>query len=321
MMKDARISIIMPCYNCAKHVESSIASVLAQDFKSWKLIIVDDGSTDESAEIISAINDSRIQLLRQANAGVSAARNRALTVAKGELIAFLDADDTWKPHFLTRMVAALDARPDAILAYCGWQNVGLPGGRGEPFIPPDYEIPSKLEMLLINCRWPIHAALTRRTAVIDAGGFDHRYVNAEDFALWVKIATLSPIVRVPEVMAYYHFHGTTQASANHTQAALQLWQAQREYLATHPVHTSQLGRDKIKRITHGELLQRGYVRYWARDLSTARDIFKIVMRHGYGTLHDWKYMLPALLPYSWHLALIRLLDRKQKEKSLSTKDQ
>ncbi|MHB1247087.1 MAG: glycosyltransferase family 2 protein [Sulfuriferula sp.] len=319
-MNNVQVSIVMPCYNCAAHVESSIASVLAQDFNDWELIVVDDGSTDHSATLIAAIHDSRIQVLHQTNAGVSATRNRALAEATGELVAFLDADDTWKPNFLTRMVTALDSHPDAILAYCGWQNLGLPGGRGEPFIPPDYETPAKLEMLLINCRWPIHAALTRRVAIIDAGGFDNRYANAEDYALWLKVATLAPIIRVAEVLAIYHFHGAAQASANHTQAALQLWQAQREYLSSHPHEGRQLGTDKIRRITHGELLQRGYARYWARDLAAARNIFKTVMWHGHGTLRDWKYMLPALLPYTWHLALIQLLDRKQKEKPLSTKD-
>lgn len=312
-----RISVVMPCYNGEWHVENSIASVLAQSFSDWELIVVDDGSTDASAERIARFADARIRLFRQANAGVSAARNRALAEVKSDLVAFLDADDSWEPDFLAQMHAALEAHPHAVLAYCGWQNRGLPGERGEPFVPPDYENAAKLESLLINCRWPIHAALTRYPAVVAAGGFDPRYANAEDYVLWLNVAMTAPIVRVPDVLAIYHFHGSAQASANHAQAALQLWQAQREYLALHPQVVRQLGTHKIKRITHGELLQRGYARYWVRDLAAARTLFKTVMRHGYGSLCDWKYMLPALLPFSWHSALIQRLDQTRKEASLA----
>lgn len=312
-----QISIVMPCYNGERYVENSIASVLAQNFSDWELIVVDDGSIDASAERIMRFADTRIRLIRQANAGVSAARNRALTEVKSDLVAFLDADDSWEPDFLTQMYAALAAHPQAVLAYCGWQNRGLPDERGEPFIPPDYENAAKLETLLINCRWPIHAALTRYSAIMEAGGFDPRYANAEDYVLWLNVAMTAPIVRVAQVLAIYHFHGNGQASANHAHAALQLWQAQREYLALHPQVVRQLGIRKIKRITHGELLQRGYARYWIRDLAAARTLFKTVMKHGYGSLSDWKYMLPALLPFSWHGALIQRLDQTRKTDSLA----
>lgn len=302
----ARIAIVMPCYNCAAHVENSIASVLAQTCTEWELFVVDDGSTDDSAARIVAVNDPRIHLLRQANAGVSAARNRALHAASSELIAFLDADDTWAPTFLHNMLGALDAQPAAVLAYCGWQNIGLPGGRGAPFVPPDYETPHKLETLLAGCRWPIHATLTRRSALMATGGFNPRYSHAEDFALWLQLACAAPITRVAEVLAFYHFHGATQASANHARAALQLWQVQRDYLAAHPQVQQQLGRACVARLSHGSLLERAYVSYWARDLPTARTLFRRVMRHGYGSLRDWKYMLPALLPLRWHQALLHL---------------
>lgn len=307
----AIISIIMPCYNATAHLPVSVGSVLAQTFGDWELVAVNDGSTDGTLAWLQAQAqaDIRVRLLTQPNQGVSAARNTGLAATRGRCVAFLDADDTWDPDFLEKMLAALQARPDAALAYCGWQNVGLPGGRGEPFIPPDYENATKAETLFANCRWPIHAALVKREAVLTAGGFDPSLKNAEDYALWLRIATAAPIVRVPEVLAFYHFHGNAQASSNKARAALHHLHAQQHYLAHNPDFRAALGTHRARELTLGELLKRGYASYWDRDLSAARQIFHAVMKQGYGTLRDWKYMLPAWLPLSWHQRLIGLRDK------------
>jgi len=303
------VSIVMPCHNAAGHLPASVGSVLAQTLAGWELITVDDGSTDATLAWLQGQSDPRIHPQSQPNQGVSAARNAGLKVARGRYVAFLDADDTWAPTFLEKMVAALDARPDAVLAYCGWQNLGLPGGRGEPFVPSDYESPVKEETLFAGCRWPIHAALVRRDAASAAGGFDTTLKNAEDYALWLRVATTAPIVRVPEVLAYYHFHGIGQASDNRARAALQHLHAQRKYLAEHPAFSTTLGDARIRELTLGALLKQGYACYWQRDLPAARTIFRTVMKHRYGTLADWKYMLPAWLPLSWHARLMRVVDR------------
>lgn len=304
------VSIIMPCHNAAAHLPASVGSVLAQTYASWELVAVDDGSGDATLTWLQAQTDGRIRVISQSNQGVSAARNAGLAAARGRYVAFLDADDTWAADFLDTMLAALQPHPDAVLAYCGWQNVGLPGGQGEPFVPPDYENPDKAETLFAGCRWPIHAALVRREAVLAANGFDPALKNAEDYALWLQVATAAAIVRVPEVLAFYHFHGNGQASGDHARAALQHWQAQQQHLASHPVFAARLGAARIRTLTTGELLKRGYACYWQRDLPAARKIFRAVMKQGYGTLADWKYMLPAWLPESWHRRLIGLRDRK-----------
>jgi len=304
------ISIVMPCHNAAAHLPASVGSVLAQTFPDWELIAVDDGSSDATLAWLQAQADPRIRPRTQSNRGVSAARNAGLAAARGHYVAFLDADDTWAESFLETMLAALQPHPDAVLAYCGWQNLGLPDGRGEPFVPPDYETPDKAKTLFASCRWPIHAALVRREAVLAAHGFDPALKNAEDYALWMQVATRAPIVRVPHVLAFYHFHGNGQASADHARAALQHWQAQRDYLAAHPAFRAALGHADRRARTLGELLQRGYASYWQRDLPAARKIFRAVMTQGYGTLTDWKYMAPAWLPESWHRRLIGLRNRK-----------
>lgn len=305
------VSIIMPCYNAAAHLARSVGSVQAQTFDDWELVAIDDGSGDDTAARLAAMaaDDPRIRVFTQPNGGVSRARNRGLSEARGRCIAFLDADDDWHPDFLARMTAALQAQPDAVLAYCGWQNIGLSGGRAQPFVPPDYETPDKREKLFAGCRWPIHATLTRREAVTAAGGFDTALKNAEDYAMWLRIAGRAPITRVAEVLAFYHFHSDTQASSAHARAALDFADAQLDYLADHPDFTATLGADRIRQMVFGTLLTRGNECFWKRNLKDARLIFRRVMAARYGGATDWLRMLPALLPERAYGRLIGALDR------------
>jgi glycosyltransferase involved in cell wall biosynthesis len=316
MQTNPVISIIMPCYNAAAHLSSSVGSVLAQTFGDWELIAVDDGSGDDTLTWLHAQTDTRIRPVSQSNQGVSAARNAGLAAARGPYVAFLDADDTWAPVFLEKMLAALQSRPDAVLAYCGWQNLGLPGGRGEPFVPPDYENDAKAITLFAGCRWPIHAALVKRAAVLAANGFNTALKNAEDYALWLRVATSAPIVRVPEVLAFYHFHGGAQASSNKARSALQHLEAQQRHLAQHPDFHAALGKSRARELMLGELLKRGYACYWKCDLPAAWQIFRQVMRAGYGSRHDLKYLLPALLPLGLYQALIGRMDKNHHEEPI-----
>lgn len=303
------VSIIMPCYNAAAHIPQSVGSVLSQTFANWELIAVDDGSSDGTLAWLQAQTEPRLRVHSQTNQGVSAARNAGLGLARGQYVAFLDADDTWDPTFLEKLLAGLESRTDAVLAYCGWQNMGLSGPRGEPFIPPDYATLAQRETLFAGCRWPVHAALTRREAIIAAGCFDPRLKNAEDYALWLEIAGTTAIMRIPEVLAHYHFHGGAQASNNHARAALHLLDAQQAYLARYPDFATQLGRARRRELLYGNLLKQGYENYWKRNLPAARTIFRRVMRVGYGRARDWFYMLPALLPMQLHKFLLQMLEK------------
>jgi glycosyltransferase involved in cell wall biosynthesis len=290
------VSVVMPCLNSAATVAASLASALAQTMREIELIVVDNGSTDRTVAIVEAIGDPRVRVLHQPVPGVSAARNLAIGEARAELIAFLDSDDSWTPAFLERMYDALGTHPDAVLAYCGWQNLGLAGGRGDPFVPPDYEHPDKIERLLGGCRWPIHAALTRRRSIVEAGSFDQNIAYAEDFALWLRVASFAPIIRVPEVLAFYHHHDAPRASNDPVRAARQLHAVQREFLRSHPEIRRRLGRRAVRRTVEGELLHRGMEAYWARNLEAAHAIFRMVLSTGYLTLTEVRYVLPAILP-------------------------
>jgi len=302
------ISVIMPCFNGSKFLNRSIESVFNQTYSNIELIVVNDGSTDDSLAILNTLRDPRLIIINQENTGVCKARNRAITQAKGEFIAFLDADDTWESECLFKLYQAFIKRPETVLAYCGWQNIGLPGGRGDPFIPPDYEKLNKLELLFKNCCWPIHAALTRRCAIDEAGGFDESLLTSEDFLLWLKIASQHVICLVPEVLAYYHFHGGEQATQKTAKTAINHWLAQKTFLQDNPTLKAKFDKKLLAKLMHGELLRRAYECYWKRDLKAARTIFKAVIKTGYGSFNDWKYMLPSMLPYSIHSALLKKMD-------------
>ena len=306
----------MPCYNAVAHLPRSIGSVLAQTFSNWELIAVDDGSSDSTLAWLRNQTDPRISFLTQLNQGVSCARNVGLARASGQYVAFLDADDTWDATFLEYMFAAMQANPEAVLAYCGWQNVGLPGTRGAPFVPPDYENADKAETLFAGCRWPIHAALVKRVAVLGANGFEQALKNAEDYALWLQVATTAPIVRVPKVLAFYHFHGGGQASGDHARAALHFLAAQQTYLMQHPEFATWLGRNRRRNLLFGNLLKAGYESYWKRDLASARIIFRSVMRAGYGGHRDWLYMLPTLLPKPIYFFLLGMRENSTTDSPL-----
>lgn len=310
------ISVITPCYNAAEHIGESVASVFAQTYDNLELVVVDDGSGDDSLALLETLRqqDARLRIVSQPNSGAGPARNRGLREARGEFIAFLDADDYWEPDCLEKLHQAL-ADGKAELAYCGWQNTGLSTGRSKPFIPPDYAQVDKAELLLGGNRWPIHAALTRRRAIDAVDGFDERLSSCMDYDLWLRIASFVEIVRVPEVLAYYRHHGDAQITSNRARIAINHWLAQRWFLQQHPEIAKRLGRRRVRQLCYGELLERGYVCYWKRDLEAARRIFREVMKAGYGGPRDWKYMLPGLLPLPLHRGLIKLLERPGKSRS------
>ena len=116
------VSIIIPNYNHAKYVGDAICSVLNQDYRDFEIIVVDDGSTDNSREVITKFGE-QVRYIWQENQGLSAARNTGIKSAKGSVIGVLDADDMYEPAFLTTMISALRENPDADGIYCGYQFV------------------------------------------------------------------------------------------------------------------------------------------------------------------------------------------------------
>jgi glycosyltransferase involved in cell wall biosynthesis len=290
----------MPCYNAAAHLAEAVGSVLAQELRDLELIVVDDGSSDASPRILAELaeQDPRLTVIHQQNAGAGPARNRALQAARGEWLSFLDADDWWTRDCLGKLLDAAN-RARADLAYCGWQNVGVSGGRGEPWLPPDHSA-ADLELLCFtSCPWPIHAVLVRRRIVMEAGGFDPSLSSCMDYDLWLRIARRVKVVRVPEVMAFYRHHGDTQITGNPLRIALNHLRVQENYLASQPEFAYRIGAGKVRELTLGRIREQAYVHYWARRLSVARALFRVLLERGALGWRDARYALLACLPEAW----------------------
>src|SRR4051812_32226588 len=126
-----RIGIVIPAFDVAPYIGDAIRSVLAQTHQDWSLTIVDDGSTDATAATAACFENSRIRLIRQSNAGVSAARNRGVTATEGTAVLFLDGDDWLHPNALSVLDAALEAAPNAVASVGPYQRVSAGGGSAE----------------------------------------------------------------------------------------------------------------------------------------------------------------------------------------------
>jgi glycosyltransferase involved in cell wall biosynthesis len=303
------ISVIMPCYNAEPYLREAVDSVLNQTHPNIELIVVDDGSTDRSRDILAEYG-KRIKVLHQANQGPYPARNFGASHATGAFIAFLDADDWWSLDCMEKLHAALEAAPSAAVAYCGWQNVGVAGGRGDPYVPPDYELEDKaVRFLRAAAPWPIHAALVRREVFDEVGGFDVNIATCMDYDLWLRIAVARTIVLVPEVLAFYRHHKSGQITSTQWRQARNTWLVKRKFLHDHPHLVAHLTPKQIRELIEGALLKRGYDNFWRRDLVSAQHIFRMSLVKGGWKLKDLAYLLPALLPTGLYQRLIGSRDR------------
>jgi glycosyltransferase involved in cell wall biosynthesis len=189
--KPPRVSVIIPTYNRARIIEEAVDSVLAQDYKDFELIVVNDGSTDNTSEVLAPYGDD-VHVLSQENKGVSAARNRGITEASGKLIAFLDSDDLWLPQKLSMQVEFFDQRPDALI--CQTEEVWVRNGiRVNP--KQRHKKPSGMifKPSLKLCLVSPSAVMIRRDLLDRAGGFDETLPACEDYDLWLRISCRFPV--------------------------------------------------------------------------------------------------------------------------------
>jgi glycosyltransferase involved in cell wall biosynthesis len=183
-------SVIIPTYNRAELVQRAIASVQAQSQRDFELIVVDDGSEDDTAAVVSRLPGVRFE--RIAHGGPGAARNAGIALARGERIAFLDSDDAWDPRFLEVMNAALDADPQAGFAYCDFISREEPGGQTRSLMASNKLNGHLLPRIFEACFITMGGALIHRRAITAAGPFDPTLEALEDWDFWMRVACLFP---------------------------------------------------------------------------------------------------------------------------------
>lgn len=197
------LSVVIPVFNGAAFVGAAIESVLGQAFHDWELIVVDDGSTDDTAAVVSRFTDPRIRCIHQHNQGLSTARNKGIGATTGEWLGFLDADDLWLPAFGSRMLEAALAAPDAGVICCGWQYIDVAGRpQGPARTPSPNSLP--IGQLLKRNAFPVMAAIVRRRCLETIGLFDLNMPAVGDWDLWLRLALAGyRFVCLQDILAAY----------------------------------------------------------------------------------------------------------------------
>ena len=231
-----KVSIITPCYNGAKYIGETIESVLAQDYKDWEMIIVNDGSSDNSHEVVHEYErkDQRIILIDQENGGSANARNHGIRLAKGRYICLLDADDLWYPSFLSQQIAFIKEKRCSVVC-SSYEHIDENSriiGRVDRCLPV-IRLKDMYVMNRIGCL----------SGLYDAGTYGKVYLNEglkslrDDYAYWITCVEKSGTAYGnPKVLAKYRVISTSTTGDKKKLVAVQ-WRFYRSYLHLNPVRS------------------------------------------------------------------------------------
>ena len=202
MTSSPLVSIVTPTFNRADYLRVAIDSVLAQTYADFEHLIVDDGSTDDTAGVVDSYDDERIRYFRQENQGQSVARNLGIENSRGEFICFLDSDNAWLPDKLRQQLEAFESHPEAGVIYGDTISIDAEGNelsrrnmrRHGGWIT---------EALLGDNFVSMNTTMTRSELLRRVGGFEPADRYAEDYGLWLRVSLQAPFFYIPECWAYY----------------------------------------------------------------------------------------------------------------------
>lgn len=207
---DIVVSVVIPAYNAGNFIRQTVTSALQQTFSSLEILVIDDGSA-EPVDWIVELDPARVRYHFKPNGGPSSARNLGARMARGRLLAFLDADDLWMPDKLRSQVAALEARPRAAFAYGAFNSIDE---QGNPVPRPARVRPSgdiSAALFMYNFV-TTSSVLVRRDVFLEMGGFDESLVWSEDYDLWIRLAERHEAVCVEGIVGSYRIntHGLSR---------------------------------------------------------------------------------------------------------------
>lgn len=203
------VSVVIPSYNHERYLASAIDSVLAQDYPRVELIVIDDGSTDGSAEVLKRYG-ARFHWEIQKNQGQVATMNRAWTRSRGEILGYLSADDILMPQAVGAAVQCLRDNPDAVLAYCDFDLIDPAGAAVRSVRTPEFDYRAMVTEMVCA---PGPGAFFRRSAFDKIGGWNTELRQNLDYEYWLRLALHGRFVRIPKVLAAYRVHPGSQSFA------------------------------------------------------------------------------------------------------------
>lgn len=210
--KKNEVSVIIPTYNRGWIIKESIDSVFSQTFDAFELIVVDDGSDDNTSEILDSYGN-KLRIIRQANQGVSAARNRGIIASSGEFIALLDSDDLWLPEKLDRQMSFFRNNPDAVI--CQTQEIWIRNGKRVNPCKHHKKLSGMIfEPSLNLCLVSPSAVMFKRELMDMVGFFDERFPACEDYDLWLRVSLAYPVYLIDEALIIKRGGHSDQLSRN-----------------------------------------------------------------------------------------------------------
>jgi len=217
------VSVVIPVYNCERFVGAAIESVLAQSYRPFEIIAVDDGSTDGTRDVLRSFAQ-HITVLTQPNKGVSAARNAGVQASRGRYVAFLDADDLWVADKLARQVSLLERHPSAVACYSDHSVIDGKGSTVSPtaalFGPRCSGVITKALLEFTVIVTP-SVLMARRSALDRTGPFREGLRIAEDLNIWLRLSVLGPILYDIETLVCYRRHGSNNYKGMNAETAMQ----------------------------------------------------------------------------------------------------
>ncbi|OUR90374.1 hypothetical protein A9Q87_13665 [Flavobacteriales bacterium 34_180_T64] len=210
-------TVVIPVFNKASFIERTLNSVIHQSFKDFEIIIIDDGSTDESLNIINSFNDPRITIFSVENKGVSASRNHGISKANTNYIALLDADDFWEPNFLETIKLAISAYPDESIF-----TTALAHKFDNKVIASDYNFSVNSQFTVLNYfrnslkhQLLTSSSMVFKTSIIEITGlFDTNLESGEDTDLWIRFGLHYDVVFINKILAYYNHNNNSLSKSN-----------------------------------------------------------------------------------------------------------
>ena len=301
------VSVVIPTYNSGRFIAQAIQSVLDQSYARYEVIVIDDGSTDETKDVLREF-DGRIRYLYQANRGPSAARNAGIRLARGEYICFLDADDIWTPNKLEVQLTFMEQHPDIGLVFSDEEEISAEGdicqsllaqSRFHSDLVSQKPLQDAFRKLLIENRIPTSTVMVRKACFAKAGLFDESLRVVEDRDMWLRIAANFGIACLPLILGKKREHeGNISTNSELTlRSRIEVWKKARRQFS------SVVSASIISALLAKTHLQLGYILLAKDQRKEARQIgirsLAYAIRHTVMSGSSDK----SLPPFQWRLAM------------------